>query len=172
MSARHGEAANPPDPRLAEIRREILIALRRIIRAIDLYSSRLNEEYGLTGPQLAALHELRRAGSIPAHELARALQVSQPTVTGILDRLERRGLVARTRSGTDRRLVNITVTQAGRQVLEAAPPLLQERFGEQLARLEPWERTLILAILQRVASMMDAGDLAAAPHLVTGPERL
>lgn len=154
------------------IEEQILIAIRRIIRAVDLHSRNLLETSGLTGPQLAALKAIAQAGKISAGELAKALRVGQPTVTGILERLERRELLTRARNGEDRRSLDIAVTREGRRLLEAAPPLLQERFRQRLADLREWERTQVLATLQRVAWMMEAEDLEASPHLVTGPDRL
>jgi len=151
---------------------QILAAIRRIIRAVDLQSRDLLNKSGLTGPQLAALTEIARADGLSAGELARALSVGQPTVTGIVERLERRGALTRSRNGDDRRNVNIAVTEEGRRLLKSAPPLLQARFRRQLASLQEWERTQILATLQRIAAMMDAEALDASPHLVTGPERL
>jgi DNA-binding MarR family transcriptional regulator len=162
----------PDGDDVAFMKQSILVALRRIIRAVDLHSHRLMEEHGLTGPQLAALHEIVREGTASAHKLARSLQVSQPTITGILDRLEQRGFISRTRNTSDRRAVDVAITEAGQRVLVSAPPLLQERFSEELAKLQPWEQTTILATLQRVAAMMDAEELTAAPQLVTGPEHL
>jgi predicted ATP-grasp superfamily ATP-dependent carboligase len=53
-------------------------------------------------------------------------------------------------------------------VLEEAPSLLQERFREKLGRLEDWERHWLLAALERIASMMDAESIDAAPILETG----
>ena len=167
------EQTRKPDTEdVASMKRSILVALRRIIRAVDLHSHRLMEEHGLTGPQLAALQEIVRCGTASTRSLARSLHVSQPTITGILDRLERGGLITRTRNGTDRRAIDVAITEEGQRLLAAAPPLLQERFSEELEKLQTWEQTTILATLQRVAAMMDAGDLTAAPYLVTGPERL
>ena len=156
----------------AALHREIIIALRRIIRAVDLHSRQLMDGHGLTGPQLVALQELSRGGTLSARDLARMVQVSQPTITGILDRLERRALITRARSESDRRTLDVALTDEGRRVLAAAPPLLQQRFTEALAQLQGWEQTMIIATLQRVAAMMDAEDLEARPHLITGPESL
>jgi DNA-binding MarR family transcriptional regulator len=150
----------------------ILIALRRIIRAVALHSRRLLEEHGLTAPQLAALQALAQSETLSARELAQMLHLSQPTITGILDRLEGRDLITRSRSGADRRALEISVTDSGREALKSAPPLLQQRFAEELAKLQSWEQTLILATLQRVAAMMDVGELPAAPYLITSPEKL
>jgi DNA-binding MarR family transcriptional regulator len=157
---------------VALVSRDILIALRRIIRTVALHSRQLAEQHGLTTLQFAALHELSGRGVLSARELAQFLQVGQPTVTGVLDRLEERKLITRTRNTQDRRALHIAITDQGRQVLTAAPPLLQQRFTTALARLDRWEQTLMLAMLQRVASMMDAGDLPAAPVLETVPDQL
>jgi len=154
------------------IRNEILVALRRIIRAIDLYSRQLMEQYGLTGPQLAALHEIAPSKNLSATQLASLLQVSQPTMTGILERLEKRGLVRKVRSATDRRNLEISLTDAGGAMLSNAPPLLQERFCQELSKLADWEQNMLLANLQRIAAMMHARDLDAAPHLVSGADIL
>lgn len=146
---------------------EILRALRRIMRAVDLHSRRLLEEHGLSGPQLATLGVVAAAGRLSPAAIAEHVHLSRPTVTGIVSRLEARGLVSRAPSPSDRRSVWIELTDAGRAAIDAAPPLLQETFARRLAQLEPWERTSILSTLQRIASMMDAVGLDAAPHLVT-----
>jgi DNA-binding MarR family transcriptional regulator len=154
------------------IQKDILAALRRIIRAIELHSRQLMQDYGLTGPQLATLQEIARTGGCSPGDLASELQVSQATITGILDRLEKHNLVRRTRNGDDRRGVDVSVTEPGVELLETAPPLLQDRFCQEFAQLQNWEQNMLLANLQRIAAMMNAADLDAAPHLVAGADRL
>jgi len=148
---------------------QIVAAIRRIMRAVDLHSRRLAEEHGLTGPQLALLQAAASLGESSTGVLARTVHLSGPTVTGILDRLTKRGLVDRTRSGQDRRSVTVRLTSDGEDVLAAAPSLLQDRFRQELIKLEEWEQTTILATLQRIAAMMDAESLDASPLLVPGP---
>ena len=152
-----------------EVEDQIVASIRRIIRAIDLQSRRLQDRYKLTGPQLATLREAHKVGRPSISALARAVHLSQPTVSGIVSRLERRGLIVRKRSEGDRRSVVIQVTAEGLQVLDEAPSLLQERFRAELARLEDWERHWMLSALERIASMMDAEGIDAAPILETGP---
>lgn len=147
---------------------QIVAAIRRIMRAVELHSRRLVEQVGLTGPQLAVLRAAAHSGPTPVGAIARAVHLSQPTVTGILDRLERRGFLQRMRAQHDRRAVNISVTDEGRALLERAPSLLQDQFRTKLDRLHDWEQSLMLSILQRIAAMMEAGDLDAAPHLIAG----
>lgn len=151
-----------------QVEDDVLIALRRITRSIDLHSRGLLHECGMTIPQLAALRAAAQLQPVSMSTLARAIHVSQATLTGILDRLERRGLVQRVRSGTDRRSVVVEVTTGGGELLQSAPSLLQERFRRQLSQLQEWEQTQMLSTLQRIASMMEAEEIAAAP--VPAPE--
>jgi DNA-binding MarR family transcriptional regulator len=126
------------------------------------------ERFSVTGPQLIALQELSRLGQVPVGVLARQVHVSHPTMTGILDRLEKRGLARRTKDTEDRRRITASVTPEGLRLLEAAPSPLQNRFRSEFAKLEEWEQTQMLATLQRIASMMDAEELEASPLLTTG----
>jgi DNA-binding MarR family transcriptional regulator len=147
----------------------VMVALRRIIRAIDLHSRHLVAKYGLTGPQLALLRELSTHEGVSVGQLTRALHLSQATVTGILDRLAKRDIVRRQRSDQDRRRVEVWLTETGKQLLTDAPPLLQEQFTDEFGKLEDWEQSQILSSLQRVVSMMEAKDIDATPILATGP---
>ncbi len=147
---------------------QVIAALRRITRAIDLHSRLLLQKNGLTIPQLAALLAIRHLQPITVGALARDIHLGAATVTGILGRLEKRSLVSRTRGDLDRRSVVIQLTDDGAQLVAEAPSLLQDRFHRELAKIQEWEQTMILATLQRIASMMDAEDIEAAPVLVPG----
>lgn len=147
----------------------VLINLRRIIQSIELHSRDLVKRFGLTVPQLMILQEISGAPDISASGLARAVSLSQATVTGILERLEKRGLIARRRSETDRRRIHVKVTETGHTLLDTAPPLMQESFTRQFDTLDSWEQHLILAAVERIALMMDARRLDASPFLTTGP---
>lgn len=147
---------------------EVLVALRRVIRATDLHSRRLVKIANVTGPQLLLLQTLANNGDITISELARDMSLSQATVTTILDRLERRELVSRVRSETDRRKVYPRLTEHGRQILASAPMALQDNFVRKFGGLEEWEQSMIIASLQRIAEMMDAKDIDASPFLDVG----
>lgn len=144
---------------------DVLISLRRIIRAIDMRSRRLMQQAGFTGPQLLVLQALAAHEEMTAGDLAREVNLSQGTITSILGRLEKRDFIQRIRSHTDRRKVYVKLTEDGRKQLATAPTLLQERFIERFSELKDWEQSQILASLQRLAEMMDAQDIEAAPVL-------
>jgi len=152
----------------ARVSEAVLIALRRVIRAVDVHSRSLVQSHGLTGPQSVILRETIVSGGITAGDLARRVSLSQATVSDIVKRLEGRQLLRRTRDTVDRRRVLITATDQGVQLHASAPPLLQETFVRRFEGLRDWEQNLLLASLQRIAEMMDAGDLDAAPLLTSG----
>lgn len=147
---------------------QILITLRKIIRAIDLHSKKLIQQCGLTGPQLIILKVINRLNNISVSELSISVSLSNATVTDILDRLEKRGFVYRNRSNIDKRRVLITLTDLARETLKKSPPLLQERFTSKLEKLKEWEQTSLLASLQRIVSMMEAEKIEAKPILISG----
>lgn len=146
----------------------VIVALRRITRAIDLHSRLLLQKNGLTTPQLATLQAIQRLQPITVGAVARDIHLGAATVTGILGRLEKRGLVSRTRDNHDRRSVVLELTDDGAQLVNDAPSLLQDRFHCELAKLQEWEQTMILSTLQRIATMMDAEEIEASPVLVSG----
>lgn len=104
--------------------------------------------------------------------LARSVSLSQATVTTILDRLEKKSYLVRERDTKDKRKVWVNLSELGGQVIKNAPTLLQESFINSFSELNEWEQTLLLSSLQRIASMMQASDLEAAPVLDSSEERL
>ena len=147
---------------------EVLVALRRIVQAIDQHSSRLGKEFGLTTPQLLVLQTVANTKEQPIRAISAEVNLSQATVTSIVDRLERRGLLERQRSGTDRRKVFLVITGAGKELLTKAPKPLQENFLLRFERLREWEQHQLVFVLKQVAEMMGARHIDAAPLLDTG----
>ena len=147
---------------------EVLIAIRRVIQSIELHSKHLVKQFGLTGPQLIILREISQTDEITASDISKAISLSQATVTGVLDRLEKRGYVVRKQSKQDRRRALVELTASGKHNLETAPPLMQESFIEQFVELQTWEQHMILSSLHRLVAMMDAKQIVAAPLLTTG----
>ena len=147
---------------------DVLVALRRVIRATDLHSKHLAKTTGLTTPQILLLQAIRARNDITIGELANVVSLSQATVTTILDRLEKRELVYRERSTKDKRKVHAHLTDTGVSILKDAPTPLQEHFTLQFNNLQQWEQMMIIAALQRIAHMMDAQQIDAAPVLDIG----
>jgi len=147
---------------------EVLVSLRRVIRATDLHSKHLAKTTGLTAPQILLLQAIRDKGQVTIGELANQVSLSQATVTTILDRLEKRKLVYRERSVQDKRKVHAYLTDAAVETLKNSPVPLQEHFTRQFSDLQEWEQTMIISSLQRIAQMMDAQHIDASPVLDVG----
>jgi len=148
---------------------DVLVSLRRIIRATDMQSKRILKVCGLTIPQVMVLRAIEALGDVSSKRISDAVSLSPATVTTILNRLEDRGLLERVRGQADKRVVNARLTQVGLTTLNSAPPLLHEQFIERFEALEDWKKTQILSSLQQVATMMDAESLDAAPLLDIAP---
>lgn len=147
---------------------EVLVAIRQIIRAIDLHSKQLSKHAGLTGPQLILMRSIDSLGQVTIRELSKHTNMSQATATTILDRLERNGYVTRVRSESDKRKVHAYLTDEGRSILAKAPQPLQDNFVERFQKLDDWEQTLLLSSVQRLSAMMNAEKIDVAPMLEIG----
>ena len=139
--------------------RNLLIALRKIIQAIDQHSIQLKKNFGPTGPQLIILQSVFTNKLISVTQLSKEVSLSQATVTNITKRLEKQGYVERKKSLRDKRKVNISVTEKGNLILEKVPPLLQKKFTDRYSKLEDWEQLMIESAFNKVVSMMSAENV-------------
>ena len=148
-----------------EKHQELLIALRKVIRAIDLHSKHLSKTSGLTSPQLLIMLEVDKAAGINSSQVAKNVNLSAATVTNILDRLENKALISRVRDTQDKRKVGLFLTEGGKTILNKAPQALQEHFIDNFSNLENWEQSQLLSSVERLAEMMNANEIDAAPLL-------
>ena len=151
-----------------ELCRKFLIALRKIIQAIDQHSTNLKKKFGLTGPQLIILQSIFTYDQISVTQLSKNVSLSQATVTDITKRLEKKEYITRKTNIDDKRKTNIALTEKGKAILNKVPPLLQVQFTDRFSKLENWEQLMIESSFERVVSMMSAEDIDASPILVTG----
>lgn len=148
--------------------KNVLISLRRIIRATDLHSKRMEKSTGLTIPQILILRSIHQQAGLTISYIAQEVNLSQATVTTILDRLEQRQYIYRERSVADKRKTHVYLTEAGQAAMLGAPAPLQEHFSAQFNNLADWEQNTILSTLQRIAHMMNAENIEASPILDVG----
>ena len=146
----------------------ILQALRRIIRAVDIHSHKLSSQHNITGPQLACLMVVKEDAPISSGKLAKKVYLSPSTVVGIVDRLEEKKLIKRSRDSKDRRLVHLLMTPKGEELVDAAPSLLQETLANALVELPEIEQVSITLALEKLVDLMEARHIGASPLLETG----
>lgn len=150
------------------IEEQVLTELRRILRATQLGVRALARENRMTPSQVIVLQLLKSQHEMTARQIADAMHLTQATVTSLLDALQDRGWITRTRGKQDRRRVHVRLTKEGARQIARTPASLHERFVSQFRALQPWEQSSMLATLQRIAHLMDAASIDASPVLDIG----
>jgi DNA-binding MarR family transcriptional regulator len=158
-----------PYPELDLDRTDIsLIALRRILRATEMHARDLARDAGLTAVQLRVLQIVAEKGRATPTDLSNRMGVTMATVSALIKKLEGRGLLTKQRSTVDRRQTDLAITSAGLEKVQAAPDALQQQYVKQFEALEEWEQAMMVAVLERVATMLNAEEIDASPVLATG----
>ncbi|MGE0188178.1 MAG: MarR family winged helix-turn-helix transcriptional regulator [Steroidobacteraceae bacterium] len=147
---------------------QVLTELRRVIRATQINAKTLAAHSQLTVSQLMILQLLSANGEMSPRQLSQQVNLTQATITALLDRLEERSLISRRRSNQDKRRVHVTLTNEGTNQLARAPQTLHNRFISQFNVLQSWEQTQILSTMQRIAQLLDVASIDASPILDVG----
>ncbi len=152
----HGETTQSVRQNLTK---EIIFAIRRLMQAGELYTKELNKKYHISAPQLNCLLTLYENGPLPPSRIANHIMVKSSTITGIVDRLEQKGLVARFRNSPDRRVITIELTDAGKKLAEHAPPPIQQKIVDGLKRLSEDDIKQIVLGLTKLTDLLDFQDI-------------
>ncbi|WP_298270506.1 MarR family transcriptional regulator [Geobacter sp.] len=142
--------------------------LRRVFQVVNEHSKRAMRETGLTGPQLWTIKVVAEHGPVRISDLARRLYLHNATVVGIVDRLEAQGMVARTRSTEDRRVVTVALTAKGRELVARAPEVAQGLLVGGLENIPPEKLQTISEGLKLLVQILGAQHLP--PQLILSPE--
>jgi MarR family transcriptional regulator, organic hydroperoxide resistance regulator len=113
-------------------------------------------EHGLTGPQVTVMALLVSKGPLTLTELSRSLSMSHSTASGIVDRLERRGLVRRTTDAADRRRTAIAVTESVRRYVRQLEEGPSGRLVRVLRNATPVQRAAIKRGLTLLCELLDS----------------
>jgi DNA-binding MarR family transcriptional regulator len=130
---------------------EACLNLVRTQDHLTTHFARLFAAYDLSGPQLNVLRILRGEGGdgLPSQEIGERMVSRMPDVTRLVDRLERSGLVERLRTTTDRRVVLVRITDAGRALLARLDQPVLDLHKELLGHLTPAELAELNRLLAR-----------------------
>lgn len=145
-----------------------LVLLRQIIRSTDMQDKEISRSTGVTPPQLMVMQTLRENTQLTTGELAKEMVLTQATVTSILDRLEKKELICRERGKEDKRKVWVSLTEKGTELMKGAPTTQQDIFVRNFEDMQNWEQSMIVSSLERIAFMLNAQHLDAAPLLDIG----
>jgi DNA-binding MarR family transcriptional regulator len=135
---------------------ETMQALRRIIKALQDYSQDISNQFGITGPQLWALKTIFQHGDLSLSELSKRMYLHPSTMTGVVDRLEKKGFVVRKRDEGDRRVIQLQLTPQGTYLIKKAPNPIQGKMIYGLRRLKRHELDSIFRAVQKLTEIMEA----------------
>ncbi len=147
---------------------KIIDNLRRVFQVVNEQSKKAEHETGLTGPQLWAIKTIAQEAPIMVSEIARRIYLHPATVVGILDRLEKQGLVIRIRSTEDRRVVRVELTGKGRALVKKSPEVAQGLLVSGLEQLSSSKLENIAQALDQIAEILGAQNIP--PQLMLSPE--
>ncbi len=147
---------------------EIIDNLRRVFQVVNEQSKMVKHETGLTGPQLWAIKTIAHKAPIMVSEIARCMYLHPATVVGILDRLEKHGLVVRIRSTEDRRVVRVELTERGTALVKTSPEVAQGLLVSGLEKLNAKKLLNIAEALDQMATILGAQNIP--PKLILSPE--
>jgi DNA-binding MarR family transcriptional regulator len=150
----------PVDPKNVAIS-EVMQSLRRIIKTLQDYSHEVSGQFGITGPQLWALKIIRENGGLSLGDLSQKMYVHPSTISGLMDRLEKKGYVLRDRSQHDRRVVKVDLTPKGSRLAKNAPNPIQGRMIFGLRNLKEEELYRIYDSVRKLVEIMEAQNVKA-----------
>lgn len=137
--------------------RDALDSLRRIVQALRESSRRAERELGVTGAQAFVLETLAGAPELSLNELAERTHTHQSSVSTVVARLVKRGLVRRSRATEDARRLVLTLSPEGRRLIARAPDIAQSRLVRGIERQPEPARRVLCAVLAALAHDLDGG---------------
>ncbi len=146
----------PPGPEAQRLH-GLLVELMRRRSLRDPIASTCGE-LELSAPQVHTLLALGHDGDLAMGDLARRVAVTEKTVTGLVDRLERDGLVQRVRDAGDRRVVHATLTARGAALARRVDEEVLEQLDRLLGTLDPTDRRDLFRIVEKLTSLVKETD--------------
>jgi DNA-binding MarR family transcriptional regulator len=149
---------------------EVMISVRKIVRAVNLESKRVEKNLGISIPQLLTLKHLNEQHDYKStmRRLRVFLSLNASTVTGIVARLESKGYIARLPDPNDKRSTPIVLTSKGNELIKKSNESLHERISKNLDRISDEEYLTIVNSFETITNFLNIEDVDASP-IITGP---
>lgn len=151
-----GGANSPSDPAA------VLKLFRVIFQSINRHSHEVERKAGIGGAQLWALAEISGRARITVTELAKAMSIHQSTASNLLDKLVGQNYVARDRSDEDRRVVLLTLTPRGEEILHKAPLPYRGVLSDALLKMSESDLAALQQSLETLVTQLEFKQLKGA----------
>lgn len=157
-----------PPPEGFAVEGQIIGSLRKIIRAVDIYSKKIRESFGMSLSQLTCFIHIAENDGMSLNQLSKKVWLSPSMITNVIDHLEKDNLVFREHSQKDRRVILLHLSEKGKQVYNHTPDSLQRKLANGLFGLSEQEKETIKNNLDMLVSIIEAENLTSAPVLEGG----
>ncbi|MES2257519.1 MAG: MarR family winged helix-turn-helix transcriptional regulator [Pseudomonadota bacterium] len=137
---------------------QVLQKLRIVIRAAQRHSLWIEKQCGVNGAQLWIMQELMEAPGLRVGQITARLAIQQTTTSNLLDGLERKGYVVKTRDRDDQRVVKLELSDAGKALLLKAPKPARGLLPEALGKLHEQYLTQLNDSLQGLLQCIEVLD--------------
>jgi len=138
----------------------VMDSLRAVVRALRISTRAIEKEIGISGAQLFVLQQLAEAPARSVNELAERTSTHQSSVSTVVSRLVERGLARRAPSAEDGRRMEISISDQGRKLQQAAPRTVQMTMQEALRRMDPAQ---VRALADGLEALVREGGFAEQP---------
>lgn len=140
----------------------VLKLFRVIFQSVNRHSHEVEKKVGIGGAQLWALAEISSRPRITVTELAKAMSIHQSTASNLLEKLESQNYIARNRSAEDRRVVLLTLTPGGEEVLSKAPLPYRGVLTDALLKLDATSLKVLQSSLENLIAQLEYKQLKGA----------
>jgi DNA-binding MarR family transcriptional regulator len=137
---------------------ECVRTLHRILQIVDLFSRKTFREFGVSGSLIWALRTIRDAECTTMSELAQRLHLHPSTVSGIVDRLEERGLALLNEACPDDRMTELQITKSGRNLISKAPEPPRSKIVRGIEGLSPEDRACVHRAIGILSQILDIAE--------------
>lgn len=151
-----GGATGPSDPAA------VLKLFRVIFQSVNRHSHEVERKAGMGGAQLWALAEISGRPRITVTELAKAMSIHQSTASNLLEKLVSQNYVARDRSDEDRRVVLLTLTERGEEILQKAPLPHRGVLSDALLKMNENDLAALQLSLETLVAQLEFKQLKGA----------
>jgi MarR family 2-MHQ and catechol resistance regulon transcriptional repressor len=151
---------------------KLWVVLARAYRAMAARARRDVEPHGLAPSEFAALEALYHKGDLPVGDVSERVLLTSGSMTHVVDKLERRGLLARRRCAEDQRITYLSITSAGRALMASIFPAHAEAIRHATAGLGPDDKRALIVLLKRLGlAAAHELDAETTPRAGGGRER-
>jgi len=143
--------------------RRTLRAFVRAVALVEPLQRELAASHGISLGDLHAVRTLARLGEVPVSRYGAELGLARSTITNLVDRLERAGLVVRVASPSDRRVTLVGLTESGRETMEARPRFSESDVARGILALDATDQATLAELLERIVATEPEQDNITTP---------